>query len=102
MKINQALTLLPNVNGSTKQRLIDRTLRETSRSFGETLQHAIAETNSLQLEAGKAMEKMVKGEAVDLHEVMIAAQKAKTSFDLLMEVRNKTLEAYREILRMQV
>jgi flagellar hook-basal body complex protein FliE len=44
----------------------------------------------------------VSGEAVDLHEVMIAAEKARTSFDLLMEIRNKTVEAYREIMRMQV
>jgi len=45
---------------------------------------------------------MVGGEAVDLHEVMVAVEKAKTSFDLLMEIRNKALDAYREIMRMQV
>jgi flagellar hook-basal body complex protein FliE len=45
---------------------------------------------------------MVVGEEVDLHEVMIAVEKAKTSFDLLMEIRNKTIDAYREIMRMQV
>jgi flagellar hook-basal body complex protein FliE len=48
------------------------------------------------------VERMVGGEAVDLHEVMIAVEKARTSFDLLMEIRNKTIEAYREIMRMQV
>jgi len=102
MKIGQALTLMPNVRQVSKESLIDRTLKETNTSFGETLQRAITDVNSLQTEAGKAVEKMVVGEAVDLHEVMIAVEKAKTSFDLLMEIRNKTIEAYREIMRMQV
>lgn len=100
MKIAQALTLLPNVDG-TKQ-YVDRTLKETGKSFGETLTQAIGDVNSLQAEAGNAVNRMVSGEATDLHEVMIAVEKAKTSFDLLMEVRNKAIDAYREIMRMQV
>jgi flagellar hook-basal body complex protein FliE len=101
MKISQALTLVPNVAQSNKRTIIDRTLKETNASFGETLQRAMADVNALQNEAGKAVEKMVGGESVDLHEVMVAVEKAKTSFDLLMEIRNKALEAYREIMRMQ-
>lgn len=101
MKLLQSLTLTPNV---TQYRAagIDRTLRETTTSFGETLTKAIGDVNTLQTEAGEAMEKMIVGEDVDLHQVMIAAEKAKTSFDLLMEVRNKALDAYRELMRMQV
>jgi flagellar hook-basal body complex protein FliE len=102
MKISTALTLLPNVDTSNKKSLIDKTLKETNQSFGETLNQAMTDVNALQDEAGKAVSRMVAGEATDLHEVMIAVQKARTSFDLLMEVRNKTLEAYREIMRMQV
>jgi flagellar hook-basal body complex protein FliE len=45
---------------------------------------------------------MVTGEATDLHGVMVAVEKARTSFDLLMEVRNKTIDVYRELMRMQV
>jgi flagellar hook-basal body complex protein FliE len=102
MKISQELTLIPNVTQANKRSLIDRTLKETNASFGQTLERAVADVNALQSEAGKAVEKMVGGESVDLHEVMIAVEKAKTSFDLLMEIRNKALEAYREIMRMQV
>jgi flagellar hook-basal body complex protein FliE len=102
MKIGQALTLVPNVAQTNKRTLIDRTLKETNASFGQTLERAMADVNALQNEAGKAVDKMVVGEAVDLHEVMVAVEKAKTSFDLLMEIRNKALEAYREIMRMQV
>ncbi len=102
MKISQALTLVPNVAQTNQRSQINRTLKETNASFGETLERVMADVNSLQNEAGKAVEKMVVGETVDLHEVMVAVEKAKTSFDLLMEIRNKALDAYREIMRMQV
>jgi flagellar hook-basal body complex protein FliE len=101
MKITQGLTLVPNAEGA-RNRLINKTLKETNASFGETLQQAVNDVNALQQEAGKAVERMVTGEATDLHEVMIAVEKAKTSFDLLMEIRNKAMDAYREIMRMQV
>jgi len=101
MKISQGLTLLPTLEGPSKSS-INKTLRETNSSFGDTLNQAIADVNSLQSEAGKAVEKMVSGESTDLHDVMIAVEKARTSFDLLMEIRNKTIDVYREIMRMQV
>lgn len=100
MKISQALTLLPNVQGSRQQ--IDGTLKETQRSFGETLTRAMTDVNTLQAQAGDAVNRLISGEATDLHQVMIAVEKARTSFDLLMEIRNKAVEAYREIMRMQV
>ena len=102
MKVSQALTLLPNVENAAGTKAVDKALQNTSESFGSMLNKAITDVNSLQTEAGKAMEKMVTGEASDLHEVMIAVEKARTSFDLLMEIRNKTVDMYREIMRMQV
>ena len=86
MKIGQALNLLPNTDGMRGN--LDKTLSSTQESFGETLTKAISDVNTLQHEAGDAVQKMVSGESVDLHEVMIAAEKARTSFDLLMEIRN--------------
>ena len=101
MKISQGLTLLPTLDGPSTS-TINKTLKETNASFGDTLNQAIADVNGLQQQAGKAVEKMVAGESTDLHEVMIAVEKARTSFDLLMEIRNKTIDVYREIMRMQV
>jgi flagellar hook-basal body complex protein FliE len=101
MRISQGLTLVPNL-GTEEKSNINRTLRETSSSFGATLNQAIQDVNSLQNQAGSAVERMVSGEAVDLHDVMVAAEKAKTSFDLLMEIRNKAIDTYRELMRMQV
>lgn len=102
MKIHQSLALLPNVDSKVDSRKINRTLEETKESFGEMLSQAISDVNRLQNEAGKAVENMIKGEEVDIHSVMIAVEKARTSFDLLMEIRNKTLDMYRELMRMQV
>ena len=102
MKIGQGLTLLPNIDGPAKGSQINRTLKETNDSFGAVLNKAITDVNSLQQEAGKAVDKMVTGETADLHEVMLAVEKARTSFDLLMEVRNKAIDVYRELMRMQV
>jgi flagellar hook-basal body complex protein FliE len=102
MKVSQALTLLPNVETLANNKSVDKALQSSSDSFGSMLNKAITDVNSLQAEAGKAMDKLVTGEASDLHEVMIAVEKARTSFDLLMEIRNKTVDMYREIMRMQV
>ncbi len=71
-------------------------------SFSDTLSDFINDTNNLQVESADQTEKLIKGEPVDIHDVMITAQKAKTSFQLLMELRNKGLDLYREVLRLQV
>ena len=102
MKVNQMLTLVPQGQDVNKSGSIAKTLNETSASFSQTLANAVADVNSLQSEAGKAVDRMVSGDAVDLHDVMVAVEKAKTSFELLMEIRNKTISAYQEIMRMQV
>jgi flagellar hook-basal body complex protein FliE len=68
----------------------------------ETLRLFIEEVNSLQAEAADYTERLLKGEPVELHDVMIAAEKARTSFQLLLELRNKALDLYREVLRMQL
>jgi flagellar hook-basal body complex protein FliE len=81
---------------------VARALKANQASFSETLSQAVQDVSKLQQEASKAVEQIVRGEPVDLHEVMIAVEKAKTSFDLLMEIRNKTLDMYREMMRLQV
>lgn len=71
-------------------------------SFADTLKEFIGDIDSLQKESGQLTERFLKGEPVDIHEVMIAAEKSKTSFQLLVEMRNKFLDFYREVSRMQV
>ena len=71
-------------------------------SFGETLSEFVGNVNDLQKVSGERTEQFIKGEPVDIHDVMIAAEEAKTSFALLMELRNKALDMYREVIRIQV
>jgi flagellar hook-basal body complex protein FliE len=71
-------------------------------SFGQVLKDALAQVNSLQQEADAAIQDLAVGGKATLHDTMLAVQKAELSFKLMMQVRNKIVEAYQEVLRMQV
>ncbi len=73
-----------------------------AQSFTNQLQKAIQEVNNLQTGRDQMVEGMVSGEVTEVHDVMIAAKEASLAFELLVEVRNKLLEGYQEIMRMQM
>lgn len=62
----------------------------------------IKDVSNDQNESKQLIEDFALGKDVELHEVMIAGEKASTSLDLLMEIRNKTIDMYKELTRMQV
>jgi flagellar hook-basal body complex protein FliE len=71
-------------------------------SFGQVLKDSLAQVNSLQHEADGAIQSLATGGGATLHDTMLAVQKAELSFKLMMQVRNKIVEAYQEVLRMSV
>lgn len=71
-------------------------------SFVETLRSAIAEVNDLKLEAAKATEDLATGQTTDIQGTILAIEKADMSFKLMMEMRNKIVAAYQEVMRTQV
>jgi flagellar hook-basal body complex protein FliE len=71
-------------------------------SFGQVLKDSLSQVNSLQHEADRAIQSLATGASGTLHDTMLAIQKAELSFKLMMQVRNKIVEAYQEVLRMQV
>ena len=71
-------------------------------SFTEVLKDSIDKVNRLQNEADKAIDGLAKGEARNIHDAMIAIEKANISFNMMLQVRNKILAAYEEIMRTQV
>lgn len=75
--------------------------REMWDAFGQKLRAAIDEVDGLEKQAHHLTNEFVLGRVENLHDVMIAAEKARTAMNLTVEVRNKALEAYREIMRMQ-
>jgi flagellar hook-basal body complex protein FliE len=91
---------LPLVQQQTQK--MDFGASERAEKFTDTLKELITDVNSLKKDSAELTEKMIKGEPVDLHDVMIASAKAKTGFQLLMEMRNKFVDMYKEVSRMQV
>lgn len=75
---------------------------EGGQNFGEMLKEAITEVNQLQIGSEEEVQRFISGESKDVHTAMLALQRADTSFQMLMQVRNKIVQAYQEIMRMQV
>jgi len=71
-------------------------------SFRESIRTFVHDVDQMQKEAGNKVKDFMAGEINDVHDVMISVEKASTSFQLLMELRNKFLDAYQEIKRMSV
>jgi flagellar hook-basal body complex protein FliE len=70
--------------------------------FGQALTTAISSLNDTQNAADNASVQMAAGDPVDLHEVMLARETANLHFQLAVQVRNKLVEAYQDVMRMQV
>ncbi|MEK6554660.1 MAG: flagellar hook-basal body complex protein FliE [Bdellovibrionota bacterium] len=71
-------------------------------SFADTLKSAVNSVNELSQEANVQMQKLATGETKNIPEVMIASEKASVAFKLMLQVRNKVIDAYQEIMKMQV
>lgn len=69
--------------------------------FQDMFNGFLKDVNEMQLKADESIQKMVSGEVKDVHQVMLAVGEAKVAFNLLLEIRNKTMEAYQEVLRMR-
>ena len=75
---------------------------EKNLSFPDIFKQMINNTNDLQAQAANIAEKFIAGEVTEIHDVMIAAEEAGVALNLVMEVRNKLIEAYQEMMRMPV
>ena len=74
----------------------------TGSSFANLLHDAVQEVSGKQAAATDAVNGLLAGQNVSLHQAMIAMEEASVSFQLMIEVRNKMLEGYQEIMRMQI
>jgi flagellar hook-basal body complex protein FliE len=83
--------------------LVNKTEKdEKVASFPEVLKELVTNTNDLQAQAANIAEKFALGEVTEIHDVMIAAEEAGIALELVMEIRNKLVEAYQEMMRMSV
>lgn len=72
------------------------------KSFGDFLSESLKKVDDLQKGSDAAVEQMAKGEGPGIQEAMVAIEKADVAFKLMMEVRQRILDAYQEVIRMQV
>jgi flagellar hook-basal body complex protein FliE len=71
-------------------------------SFSDTLKDAIQSVNTLQQDADTKVQNLATGKTQNLHETMIATEKADIALRLMVQVRNKIIDAYQEVMKMQV
>lgn len=74
----------------------------TGGSFATELQRAIASVDRSVAESTVLSEKLIRGENVELHTVALRAQEASMQFDMLLQVRNRLIQGYQEIMRLQI
>jgi len=96
------LPIGPIKNDNKVELKFDKTEKKTGVGFKETVSNFVNEVNDLQVKAGESVENFATGKVENVHEVMIAMSKAEVSFKFMMETRNKLIDAYKEIMRMQV
>lgn len=88
--------------GSAFQELSDSQSASPAAGAGKFFSELVAKVNELQSQSDVAVQGLASGENKNLHEVMISMEKASISFQFMSSVRNKALEAYQEVMRMQV
>jgi flagellar hook-basal body complex protein FliE len=71
-------------------------------AFSDLLKQALHEVNQVSAQADDEARNLMTGESADMHTAMLAVQKADLSFQMMMAVRSKLIDAYREVMRMQM
>ncbi|AYO32235.1 flagellar hook-basal body complex protein FliE [Biomaibacter acetigenes] len=72
------------------------------KSFQDILKAAFDSANKMQNDYDEILKRQLVDESINIHDVVIAGEKAKLSLELTLQIRNKAIEAYQEIMRMQV
>ena len=89
----------PTVPGTTS---VGDTSSVGDKSFADTLKDAVGEVNQLQKTSDKKMQDLATGRTDNVADVMIAAEKSDIALRVMVQVRNKIIDAYNEIMKMQV
>ncbi|MDD2212096.1 MAG: flagellar hook-basal body complex protein FliE [Clostridia bacterium] len=77
-------------------------VKDNVQNFGDFLKNALSKVNTTQLQAEQMTSDFVIGNNVELHQVVLATEKAALALQLTMQIRNKVIEAYQELMRMQI
>ena len=97
MQINSINNIANSLNNISSTKSTDKVS-----SFSDFLNNALEKVNTLQQESAEATNKFITGESDNIHDVMIAGSKADLALQMTLQVRNKVMDAYNEIMNMQV
>lgn len=98
MNINSVANMpkLSMANATAKKNEVSGT------SFSDIMNDAISKVNDLQVESNQKTEDFISGVSDDIHSVIIAGSKADLALQMTLQVRNKVMDAYKEIMNMQI
>lgn len=105
MKINGFVPdskIFDKIAGGDSTKSADTTDNAQTTDFMSIFKQKLDEVNDEQLQADDITNQFIKGDGTDIHEVMLATEEAKMSLELAVQVRNKLVEAYQELNRMQM
>ncbi len=100
--ISNANRFLESANIDNKSVKIESTSKEAGPSFADTLKEAVGNVNELALTADRKAQELSTGKSDDIAGVMLAVEKADIALRAMVQVRNKIIDAYQEIMKMQV
>lgn len=89
-------------NGGASSATGTSSAQDTKKSFADTLSDAIGSVNQLQKESDKGIQNLATGRTDNVADVMLASEKADIALKLMVQVRNKIIDAYQEVMKMQV
>ena len=104
MSVQGPNDLLNKINSLQQKRSVSDNVssKENKVNFGNVLKDAFKDINDLQEQASNSVEKLLSGETKNIDQVMNKVAEAGVAFDLMLEVKNKVLDAYKQMERMQI
>ena len=95
---------LERTNFSKLDKIMDNpgSMVENKKTFSEILADSIGEVNGLQQQADKAIQRLITGESKNIHETVLAVEKADMAFRTMNQIRMKVIDAYREVMKIQI
>lgn len=105
LKNYQASDWLKNSELELKTQKLDTSIidsPEKAQSFSDFLMNSVKDVNDLQMKANDSIQKLATGDKTNLHETMLAVEKADIAFKAMNQIRHKVIDAYKEVMRMQV
>lgn len=94
--------IVEGISAANLPQMVKETKGNDSSDFYKYLKNELDKVNDTQINAENSTMDLLTGEARDIHQVLIATEEAKLSLELAVQIRNKLVDAYQELIRMQI